>query len=213
MAHLEVRPKPSRPWWLWALIIVILVALAAMVFNQCSQQAKDHPSIADKTTNSSTDNKAVAATSPDWEKIDFSANKSTDTTLNATDIYTQTDGNYTIYSLGQNLLFAPKSDALSEEGKAKLEPIVQILNKRFPGATIGIFGNTDATETADDKKLGMLRAQAVKDWLSGGGLIDAQQLSVRSLGDSQPVASNQTSEGREQNRNVAIVAFPKKTSN
>ncbi|MFN0253948.1 OmpA family protein [Pedobacter ureilyticus] len=210
MAHLEVRPKPSRPWWMWALLIIILIALGAMVFNQCNQNPENHPSIVDQTKDSLPKNKAVAATSSDWEKIDFNAKQTTDTTLKATDIYTRTDGNYTIYSLGQNLLFDAKSNQLNANGIDKLRQIAEMLKQRFPEGTIGVFGNTDAFETADDKKLGMLRAQAVKDWLSKEGKIDAQHISVRSLGDSQPVASNRTSEGREQNRNVAIVVFPKK---
>jgi len=34
MAHLEVEPKPSRPLWIWILLAIILLALAAMVFKQ-----------------------------------------------------------------------------------------------------------------------------------------------------------------------------------
>ena len=211
MAHLEVRPKPSRPWWVWALAIIILLALAAMVFKQCNHNPGEHPSIAGPGKDTITENKAIAATNPDWEKIDFNASKSTDTMLKATDIYTQTNGSYRIYGLGQNVLFKIKSAEFSENGISKLKQISQMLNSRFPKATIGVFGNTDSTETADDKKLGLLRAEAVKEWLSSNGDIEEQQISVRSLGDSQPVASNQTKEGRQQNRNVAIVVFPKST--
>lgn len=50
MAHLEVAPKPSRPWWIWALGILILIALAATVFQQCSEVDKDHPSLPENTT-------------------------------------------------------------------------------------------------------------------------------------------------------------------
>lgn len=34
MAHLEVEPKPSRPWWIWLLIAIILVGLAAFLFDK-----------------------------------------------------------------------------------------------------------------------------------------------------------------------------------
>lgn len=211
MAHLEVRTKPSRPWWIYALTIIILIALAAMVFKQCGDDPSEHHSIAGTNLNSPTENKAVAATVPDWQHIDFNSKKIADTTLKATDIYTQTDGNYTIYNLGENILFAVNSDKFSDNAKSSLESIAFTLKKRFPEATIGIFGNTDSTETTGDRKLGMLRAEAVRRWLATEGQINTKHLSVHSLGNSQPIANNDTKSGRQQNRNVAIVIFPKQS--
>jgi len=208
MAHLEVRPKPSRPWWLWVLVVIILIALGAMVFKQCGTVQEEHPSIAGNSA-SSEKHKAIAATGPDWDKVNFNATPTSDTLLKATEIYTRSDGNYTIYSLGENLLFAQNSTQIIENGKEKLKSIAEALNKKFPTSTIGIFGNTDTAESEDAKKLGMLRANVVKEWLAKQGKIDANQLSVRSLGHNQPVASNETTEGRQLNRNVAIVVFPK----
>jgi outer membrane protein OmpA-like peptidoglycan-associated protein len=214
MAHLEVKPKPSRPWWIWALAVILIVALAAMVFDQCTgKQGESHAST-DGTDTASMDtagqHKAVAATSPDWENVDFNSQRTNDADITAADIYTQTNGNYTIYSLGENLLFDAESSNISSNGATKLKMVAQVLQKRFKDATIGVFGNTDSTGTAaENKKIGMLRAQAVKEWLATQGNIPSQNLSVRSLGETQPVASNQTAEGRKQNRNVAIVVFPK----
>ncbi|RNL54590.1 hypothetical protein [Pedobacter jejuensis] len=34
MAHLEVERKPKRPWWVWLLIILLLIALAVLIFNR-----------------------------------------------------------------------------------------------------------------------------------------------------------------------------------
>lgn len=34
MAHLEVERKPKRPWWVWLLIILLLIALAVLMFNR-----------------------------------------------------------------------------------------------------------------------------------------------------------------------------------
>ena len=50
MAHLEVAPKPSRPRWIWALAILIIIALAATVFQQCSQEDKGHPALPGNTS-------------------------------------------------------------------------------------------------------------------------------------------------------------------
>lgn len=32
MAHLEVEPKPSRPSWVWVLIVLLVILLAGMLF-------------------------------------------------------------------------------------------------------------------------------------------------------------------------------------
>jgi outer membrane protein OmpA-like peptidoglycan-associated protein len=58
--------------------------------------------------------------------------------------------------------------------------------------------------------LGAERAAAVKDWLVKTGGLDSTLVSIHSLGESKPVASNATAGGRQQNRNVSIVAFPNK---
>jgi len=34
MAHLAVEPKPSRLWWIWFLLAVILIAIAAFLFGR-----------------------------------------------------------------------------------------------------------------------------------------------------------------------------------
>lgn len=43
MAHLEVEPKPARPWWVWALIIIILVVLAASIYNRSTSDSTGSP--------------------------------------------------------------------------------------------------------------------------------------------------------------------------
>jgi len=35
MAHLEVEPKPTRPWWVWMLIVLLVILLAALLWNKC----------------------------------------------------------------------------------------------------------------------------------------------------------------------------------
>lgn len=34
MAHLEVEPKPGRPWWTWVLLAIVLIALAVLLYNK-----------------------------------------------------------------------------------------------------------------------------------------------------------------------------------
>jgi outer membrane protein OmpA-like peptidoglycan-associated protein len=55
-----------------------------------------------------------------------------------------------------------------------------------------------------NQKLSLTRAEAVRDYLVQQGL-PAESFSAEGLGDADPVASNNTSEGRAQNRRVEII--------
>ncbi len=52
---------------------------------------------------------------------------------------------------------------------------------------------------AVNKELAQQRANAVKVWMQSNGM-DAGRISVNAIGEAQPVASNSTKEGRQQNR-------------
>ncbi len=83
-------------------------------------------------------------------------------------------------------------------------------NKNVPG--ILITGYTDSTGTeAYNQKLSERRANAVKQYLIDKLNADPKKLMARGEGESSPVASNSTREGRAQNRRVEIsccVVFP-----
>jgi outer membrane protein OmpA-like peptidoglycan-associated protein len=206
MAHLEVEPKKSTPW-LW--IILALIALAAIFFffKGCGK-GSDNVATTDSTSTTADTTKALAATAPDWGSVDFNSPRTTDPDVTDTSIYVSGNDKYTIYSLGNNILFPTDQNALQGSADSKLKQIVASLNKRFKGAVIGVYGSTDSKgDAAHNKQLGTDRANAVKDWLVKNGL-DADKVSVQSLGETEPVATNATAGGRQQNRNVSIVAFP-----
>ncbi len=130
--------------------------------------------------------------------------------INDKDIAISGNGQYTIYTLGENILFSTDQANLQASAGDKLKQIVASLNKRFKGAEIGVYGSADSTGTeGHNKMLGAERAKAVKTWLTTTGGMDSTKVSIHSLGDTKPVASNATASGRQQNRNVSIVAFPK----
>jgi len=69
---------------------------------------------------------------------------------------------------------------------------------------VSVEGHTDAKGSDDyNLKLSMRRAAAVKAFLIQEGVAESR-LSTRGLGESQPVASNETDDGRAQNRRVEL---------
>jgi outer membrane protein OmpA-like peptidoglycan-associated protein len=76
--------------------------------------------------------------------------------------------------------------------------------KEYQQITLSVDGYTDSIGTeAYNQKLSMRRAKSVADYLAKGG-IDGTRMTEKGFGESQPVASNDTAEGRAQNRRVEL---------
>jgi outer membrane protein OmpA-like peptidoglycan-associated protein len=74
-----------------------------------------------------------------------------------------------------------------------------------PGLRLEVEGHTDSVGSDDyNQQLSEKRAGAVRDYLVQQG-ISADGIVSRGLGKTQPVASNDTAEGRQQNRRVELV--------
>ncbi len=88
----------------------------------------------------------------------------------------------------------PKSDE-------ELEKLVSLLNE-YPAMTIHIKGHTDSRGTDEyNVTLSDHRAKAIQDYLIAKG-ISRGRLRASGFGESQPIQSNQTDEGRAHNRRV-----------
>ena len=76
--------------------------------------------------------------------------------------------------------------------------------KDEPSIAIAVEGHTDSIGTDSyNQKLSLRRATAVRDYLAAHG-VDADRMTVEGFGESRPVASNDTAEGRAQNRRVEL---------
>ncbi len=213
MAHLEVKPKNSTPWWVW--LILALIALAILLFSlrRCNGDHMENKAGKDTLSTSTTNEKdAVAMTEPDWSSVNFNLPASVDPDITDKDIVVRNGDDYTIFTLGENILFATDDNKLhGGASEVKLKRIAEVLKKRYKGSYIGVFGNTDSTgSTTHNKKLGAERAAAVQEWLVNSAGIEKDRLSIHSLGENRPVATNSNEPGRQQNRNVEIVAFKQK---
>ncbi|WP_434139276.1 OmpA family protein [Photobacterium leiognathi] len=100
--------------------------------------------------------------------------------------------------------FAFDSDKLTAEDEARLEPIAQRL-VNFPNAELVVIGHTDSRGSeAYNQKLSEERAKTVALYLMKHFNIDASRVKGEGRGELYPVASNDTAEGRAQNRRVDV---------
>jgi OmpA-OmpF porin, OOP family len=102
------------------------------------------------------------------------------------------------------ILFDVGRSALKAGSQASIERIAAVLTQ-YPQHQIVVEGHTDATGSDElNLRLSRDRASSVRSALVAGG-VDASKISAEGYGESRPVASNDTAEGRQQNRRVEIV--------
>jgi outer membrane protein OmpA-like peptidoglycan-associated protein len=117
---------------------------------------------------------------------------------------TERTGRGLVVSLSGGILFESGKSALKTNAKVSLAKLSGIL-MMIPNTNIQVEGHTDATGSAEtNQKLSAARAAAVKDFLKSQGVEDSRMAST-GFGPSQPVAPNDTAEGRAKNRRVEIV--------
>ncbi len=103
-------------------------------------------------------------------------------------------------------LFERRSGSLTEQGKAVIEKHrVEAKDILSRASFVEIVGHTDDVDTDDyNMKLSIQRANSVRDYLVSKGL-DASKVVTTGKGESMPIASNKTEEGRAQNRRVEVL--------
>lgn len=114
-------------------------------------------------------------------------------------------------TLNENAVrFDTNKSTLTGAAKNNLDKLVTVFNQ-YPDTDIVIYGYTDSTGPADfNLKLSLDRANSVKSYLTGKGLL-ASRFSVQGMGIADPIATNDTPDGRSKNRRVefAITANQK----
>lgn len=113
--------------------------------------------------------------------------------------------------LGENAVrFDTSKSTLTATAKANLDKLVPVFNQ-YPDTNIQIFGYTDSTGSAEfNLRLSEQRAISVEKYLESKGL-NMSRFKMVGMGIADPIASNDTPEGRSQNRRVefAITANEK----
>lgn len=102
------------------------------------------------------------------------------------------------------LLFPTDESRLAADQSARLARLATALSEvGIRGATIE--GHTDSTGAATyNRTLSQRRAEVVEQALAGGGM-QAEAIRATGVGEADPIESNATAQGRQQNRRVVIV--------
>ena len=116
-------------------------------------------------------------------------------------------GSELIVTMPQDILFAVDSADLRPDLRSDLGALAQNV-QRYPNTIVEVVGHTDNTGGADyNQDLSSRRANAVANELFAAGL-SPSRVTAFGRGENQPIASNLTSEGRQQNRRVEIFIRP-----
>jgi len=104
------------------------------------------------------------------------------------------------------LLYDFDSDVVRDQARKNLRTLAQSLDK-YPGSDILIVGHTDAVgPAAYNQSLSERRASAAADYLVVQG-VGRTRVSTRGMGETDPIASNDTERGRELNRRVEVAIY------
>jgi outer membrane protein OmpA-like peptidoglycan-associated protein len=107
------------------------------------------------------------------------------------------------------LNFASGSSRLGPEHESILGSVQRALAD-YPEANLVIEGHTDSFGSdASNQSLSQTRADSVRQYLLGAASLSPAAVQALGYGESQPVANNETPEGRQRNRRIDIVIYPK----
>lgn len=112
---------------------------------------------------------------------------------------------YEKMTVSAEALFDHDKSALKPEGKAALQELADSIEAKGARVVdIDVIGHTDSDGSEEyNQALSVRRAESVRDYLVSEG-VDASIIDVSGEGESNPITSNATREGRAENRRVEI---------
>jgi outer membrane protein OmpA-like peptidoglycan-associated protein len=106
-----------------------------------------------------------------------------------------------------DVLFEPGRSELTRAARSTVQEIAAVL-QRAPSRRLSVEGHTDSLGTIDyNYRLSDSRAREVAQLLEDSG-IPGQRITTHAFGETTPLASNKTAQGRIRNRRVEIIVSP-----
>ena len=116
---------------------------------------------------------------------------------------TQTQDNQLKLDIPSDISFAVGRSDIQSNFAPVLDRFAEGLRNN-PNTDVRIIGHTDNTGSdAVNNPLSLERAASTRNYLTGRG-IDGRRISIEGMGERQPIATNDTAEGRSRNRRVEI---------
>ncbi|MGD8226939.1 MAG: OmpA family protein [Desulfobacteraceae bacterium] len=109
-------------------------------------------------------------------------------------------------TFSSGIMFDINRAVLKDQYEGELSELATILNK-YEDTNILLEGHTDSTGTEEyNLELSKKRSQSVANYLATQK-VNPTRFTIMGYGESQPIASNETSEGRSQNRRVEVAIY------
>lgn len=116
-------------------------------------------------------------------------------------------GDDLLLRMPSGITFGFDSSAVQPQFRPTLDDVASVL-AQYPKTYIDIYGHTDSDGAdAYNQTLSERRAQSVADYLTTHG-VQSARIATRGFGETQPIASNATEEGKAANRRVEIKISP-----
>ncbi|MCC7298255.1 MAG: OmpA family protein [Bacteroidia bacterium] len=133
--------------------------------------------------------------------------------FDALDIQVENRNGKVYVSMAEKLLFKSGSITVDPKGKEALVKLAAALNKKAD-VQVTVEGHTDnkpmnSEKIKDNWDLSVLRATSIVRILTQDGTMNGSRITANGRGDTQPVASNDTPEGRALNRRTEIILTPR----
>lgn len=127
--------------------------------------------------------------------------------LRSSGVSVQRDGDNINLIMPGNITFDTAKSEIKQNFFEVLNSVALVL-KKYDKTLVVVSGYTDSVGAAEyNQTLSQQRASSVSSYLNGKGVI-RERLETIGFGETRPIASNETPEGREQNRRVEITLLP-----
>ena len=124
-----------------------------------------------------------------------------------TDVQVIRQGDDLVLSMPSGITFATNQSSVQPQFRPTLDQVADVL-REYRQTYVDVYGHTDSSGSDTyNLDLSERRATTVADYLAGRG-VETARLATRGFGETQPVASNETEDGKAANRRVEIKLVP-----
>ncbi|HYF02569.1 MAG TPA: hypothetical protein VEC36_04290 [Patescibacteria group bacterium] len=177
----------------------IFISIVFLTLFSCEKIQEPHERFAERVNNNqfipNTDAEALS-----WQNIDLNVPDVVYPEIRSKGVVVRSNEEYTVYSVGENVLFQSGSAQFAVSADTVLQQITTSAKGRYPGGWIGLYSSKSGKEIAE-------RQDSLKKWFVRQGGFDSTKVSIRFL--KKPDLNGNTSLERTENPRIEIAVVPK----